>query len=50
LNISTKLRAEELYLIALAVDVAPAEILIETCGHLRLINDMPVAGKQRLGK
>jgi putative transcriptional regulator len=50
LNTSTKLRAEELYLIALAVDVEPAEILKEIYGHLKLINDMPLVGKQRPSK
>jgi hypothetical protein len=47
LNTSTKLRAEELYLIAMAVDVEPAEILKEIYGHLKLINETPVAGKQK---
>lgn len=32
---SAKLRAEELYLIALAIDVNPCEILEFTCGHLK---------------
>lgn len=36
LNPSTKLRADELYLIALAVDSEPSEILKEICGHLTL--------------
>ncbi|MEM9300213.1 MAG: helix-turn-helix transcriptional regulator [Bacteroidota bacterium] len=31
---SAKPRAEELYLIALAIDVDPCEILYEVCGHL----------------
>jgi len=35
-NNSTKLRADELYLIALAIDVDPCEILKEVCGHLQL--------------
>lgn len=35
-NISTKLRADELYLIALAISVDPCEILKEVCGHLKL--------------
>ena len=33
---STKLRADELYLIALAIDVNPCEMLKEVCGHLQL--------------
>ena len=36
LNTSTKLRADELYLIALAINVEPSEILKEVCGHLKL--------------
>ncbi|WP_138482857.1 helix-turn-helix domain-containing protein [Dyadobacter bucti] len=36
LNLSTKLRADELYLIALAISVNPSEILTEVCGHLTL--------------
>lgn len=36
LNTSAKLRAEELYLIALAIDVDPCEVLKEVCGHLKL--------------
>ena len=35
-NSSTKLRADELYLIALAIDVDPCIILKEVCGHLKL--------------
>ena len=34
---TTKLRAEELYLIALAIDVSPCEVLKELCGNLELI-------------
>jgi len=33
---STKLRADELYLIALAIDVDPCEIFKEVCGELKL--------------
>ena len=33
---SAKLKAEELYLIALAIDVNPTEILSEIYGHLTL--------------
>lgn len=36
LNLTTKLRADELYLIALAIDVDPCEVLKEVCGHLAL--------------
>lgn len=36
LNSSAKLRANELYLIALAIDVDPFEVLNEVCGHLTL--------------
>ncbi len=35
-NETTKLRADELYLIALAIDVDPCEVLNEVCGDLRL--------------
>lgn len=35
-NDSTKLRADELYLIALAIDVDPCEILQEVCGDIKL--------------
>lgn len=35
-NETTKLRADELYLIALAIDVDPCEILNEVCGNLTL--------------
>ena len=35
LNQTTKLRAEELYLIALAIDVNPCEMLEYVCGHLK---------------
>lgn len=33
---SAKLTAEELHLIALAIDVKPTDILTELCGHLKL--------------
>ena len=33
---SAKLRADELYLIALAINVGPCEVLKEVCGHLKL--------------
>jgi DNA-binding Xre family transcriptional regulator len=36
LNPKTKLRADELFLIALAINVDPAEVLMEVCGHLKL--------------
>lgn len=35
-NESTKLRADELYLIALAINVDPCEVFNEICGHLKL--------------
>ncbi|TXN35710.1 helix-turn-helix transcriptional regulator [Flagellimonas hymeniacidonis] len=35
-NKRTKLRADELYLIALAIDVNPCEILNEVCKHLKI--------------
>lgn len=35
-NDSTKLRADELYLIALAIDVDPCELLKEVCKDLKL--------------
>jgi DNA-binding Xre family transcriptional regulator len=35
-NDSAKLRADELYLIALAIEVNPAELLEYVCGHLSL--------------
>lgn len=36
LNTSTKLRVDELYLIALAIDVEPCEVLKVVCAHLKL--------------
>lgn len=36
---STKLLADELYLIALALDIKPAELLEFVCGHLTLQKD-----------
>lgn len=36
LNSSAKLRTDELYLIALASDVDPAEVLNEVCGYITL--------------
>ena len=35
-NETTKLRADELYLIALAIDVDPCEVLKEVCVGVRL--------------
>jgi putative transcriptional regulator len=35
-NTATKLRADELYLIALAIHVNPCEVLNAVCGHLTL--------------
>ncbi len=37
-NETTKLRADELYLIALAIDVDPCEVLTEVCGDVELKN------------
>jgi len=37
-NASTKLRADELYLIALAIDVDPCEVLKEVCKDIQLTN------------
>lgn len=36
-NIKTNPKAKEIYLIALAIDVSPAELLEYVCGHHRLI-------------
>lgn len=38
-NESTKLRVDELYLIALAIDVDPCEVLNEVCKGLKLENE-----------
>lgn len=38
-NTSTKLRVDELYLIALAIDVDPCEVLNHVCSGLKLINN-----------
>lgn len=38
-NSSTKLRVDELYLIALAIDVDPCDLLKEVCKEQRLLND-----------
>lgn len=35
-NPNTKLRADELYLVALAIRVNPGEMLEAVCGHLKL--------------
>ena len=37
-NTSTKLRVDELYLIALAIDVDPCDLLKEVCKNLELEN------------
>jgi len=39
LNNSTKLRADELYLIALSIDVSPSELLEFIYGDLKLIKE-----------
>ncbi len=38
-NKRTKLRADELYLIALAIDVDPCEVFEEVCKDLKLVNE-----------
>lgn len=38
-NESTKLRADELYLIALAIDVDPCEVLNEVCKGVNLVTE-----------
>lgn len=35
-NETTRLQADELYLIALAMDIDPCEIFNEVCGHLKI--------------
>lgn len=39
-NISTKLRVNELYLIALAIDVDPCEILEVVCKNVQLLENI----------
>lgn len=39
LNETTKLRVDELYLIALAIDVDPCDVLKEVCKNLKLIEN-----------
>jgi DNA-binding Xre family transcriptional regulator len=39
LNTNSRLRVDELYLITLAIDVEPCEILKEVCSHLKLQKD-----------
>jgi putative transcriptional regulator len=38
LNESTRFTVDELYLIALAIDISPATVLEEVCKHLELSN------------
>lgn len=38
-NESTRLTADELYLISLAIDIEPGQIIKQICGHLSLIDD-----------
>lgn len=38
LNESTRFTVDELYLIALAIDINPATVLEEVCKHLKLNN------------
>ena len=40
LNEKTKLRVDELYLIALAMDIDPCEILNFLCEDLKLVNEL----------
>lgn len=39
LNPSTQLRVRELYLIALAIDIDPCEVLNEICRDIKLISN-----------
>ena len=39
LNPSTQLRVRELYLIALAIDIDPCEVLNEICSDIKLISN-----------
>lgn len=38
-NESTRLRADELYLIALAIDVDPGDLLKDVCSGLKLLKE-----------
>lgn len=38
-NDATNLKADELFLIALAINVSPIEILLKVCSHLNLKNE-----------
>lgn len=38
-NSTTKLRVDELYLIALAIDVEPIDVLNEVCKELKLVSE-----------
>lgn len=46
-NETTKLRADELYLIALATGTKPAELLEFVCGHLKLEEDTKIDGRKK---
>jgi transcriptional regulator with XRE-family HTH domain len=37
-NNSTNLKADELFLIALAINVSPLEVILKVCNHLNLKN------------
>lgn len=39
INETTKLRADEVYLIALAIEANPCELLDFVCGHLQLLKE-----------
>jgi DNA-binding Xre family transcriptional regulator len=38
-NITSKLRADELYLIALSIEANPCELLDYVCGHMKLVQE-----------
>lgn len=38
-NQNTKLRVDELYLIAMAIDVNPCEVLNEICKEIKLVSE-----------
>jgi hypothetical protein len=46
-NLTTKLRADELYLIALATGTKPADLLDFVCGHLQLAEDTTKDGRRK---
>jgi len=38
-NKSTNLKVDELFLIALAINVSPLEVILKVCSHLKLKNE-----------